>query len=334
MTPTRVVRVVVAALAAALVLAGCGARVEQAPPPAGGPVTVTNCGVEVTYPAPPQRVVTNDINMAEMMFALGLGNRMAGYVLDDGQNGGVASSPWRAEFERLPRLSDELTVEVARAADADLVFAGWNYGFNEAQGVTPETMATVGIPSYLLTESCRNGLGRARGIMPPLDALYTDLTNLGAIFGVPDRAAALVAQYRRTVDEAAAMVPPGPRPRVFLYDGGIDQPFTSGRHAGPQDVITRAGGENIFGDLDDSWTTVGWEPVTQRDPEVVLINDYGGGEPVTVAEKETLLRTFGPTATTTAVREERFFVLPYAALVSGPRNPQAIADFAAYLRSR
>jgi iron complex transport system substrate-binding protein len=195
-------------------------------------------------------------------------------------------------------------------------------------------MAAVGIPSYLLTESCRNGPGRARGIMPPLDALYTDMANLGAIFGVPDRAAALVAQYRRTVDEAAAMVPPGPRPRVFLYDGGIDQPFTSGRHAGPQDVITRAGGENIFGDLDDSWTTVGWEPVTQRDPEVVLINDYGGGEPVTVAEKETLLRSFGPTATTTAVREERFFVLPYAALVSGPRNPQAIADFAAYLRSR
>lgn len=320
-----------AALSLALTITACGARVEQAPAPVGGPVTVTNCGTPTTYPAPPRRVVTNDINMAEMMFALGLGDRMAGYVVGQSQNGGIASSPWRAEFERLPRLSDQLSVEVARAANADLVFAGWSYGYSEARGVTPESMAATGIPSYLLTESCRNGQGRARGIMAPLDALYTDLTNLGEIFGVQDRAAALVAGYRATVDRATASIPPGPRPRVFLYDGGIDKPLTSGRNAGPQDVITRAGGENIFGDLDDSWTTVGWEPVTQRDPQVVLINDYGGGEPETVAEKETLLRTFGPTATTSAVRDGRFFVLPYAALVSGPRNPQAIADFATYL---
>lgn len=315
-----------------LVLAACGAQVEQAPPPAGGPVAVTNCDRAVSYPAPPRRVVTNDINTAEMMFALGLGDRMAGYVLSEGQNGGVAGSPWRADFERLPRLSDELSVEVARAANADLVFAGWNYGFSEARGTTPDTLAAVGIPSYLLTESCRNGRGSARGIMPPLDALYADVANLGTIFGVPDRAAALVAEYRRTVDAATASVPPGPRPRVFLYDSGIDQPFTSGRGGGPQDVITRAGGENVFADLDDSWTTVGWEPVTRRDPQVFLINDYGGGEPVSAAEKETLLRTFGPTASTTAAREGRFFVLPYAALVSGPRNPQAIADLAAFLQ--
>jgi len=326
-------RKILATLVAALMVSGCGATVatETASPSDGFPVTVTNCGQPLTVKQAPSKVVTNDIGITEIMFALGLGDRMAGYVVDAGQNCGIASSPWKAEFDRVPRLAEKINKEVVQGAGSDFVFAGWNYGFTESNGFTPEVLTQLGITAYQLTEACRNGVGKQRGIMPPLDALYTDLRNIGRLFGVSDRAEKLVKEYTELVDGVAAAIPAGkPRPKVFLYDDGKDQPFTSGRNAGPNEIIAKAGGDNIFADLDDSWTTVSWEPVVQRNPDVILINDYGG-EVGSVADKEKFLQSFPALADVTAIKQARFFALPYAALVEGPRNPAAVRSLADFL---
>ncbi|MFT7840019.1 ABC transporter substrate-binding protein [Saccharothrix sp. BKS2] len=317
------------ALAAVLSTTACGARVV-AEPPGTGTTTVTNCGREVEY-ATPSRVVTNDTGITELMFALGLADRMAGYTISSSaKTGDVASSPWRADFERVPHLGEKITKELVQGVGADLVFAGWNYGFSESTGLTPDSLGQLGIATYQLTEACRNGVAKQRGIMPPLEALYTDLGNLGRIFGVEDRAERLITGYREQVAEAQRLVT-GKRPRVFLYDSGLDQPFTSGRNAAPQDIIEKAGGENVFGDLDDSWTTVGWEAVVARAPEVVLINDYADGDASTPEQKRAFLESYEPLEDVPAIRDKRFFVLPYAALVESPRNPAAVEAFARFL---
>ncbi|GGP47128.1 ABC transporter substrate-binding protein [Saccharothrix coeruleofusca] len=317
-----------AALGLVLLTTACGATVAQEQ--GGVTTTVTNCGQEVSYRTP-TRVVTNDTGITELMFALGLADRVVGYVVGPGQHRDVETSPWKADFDRVPKLAERISKEVVQGAGADLVFAGWNYGFSESTGLTPDSLRDLGVATYQLTEACRNGVGKQRGIMPPLEALYTDLRNLGRIFGVSDRAERLVAEYQAQVARAAELMAGRPRPRVFLYDSGLDQPFTSGRNAAPQDIIGHAGGDNIFGDLDDSWTTVGWEAVVARDPEVVLINDYADGDADTPQQKEAFLRSYPPLAGVTAVREGRFFALPYAALVEGPRNPAAIEALARYL---
>ncbi|GAA1273692.1 ABC transporter substrate-binding protein [Saccharothrix xinjiangensis] len=317
------------ALTAALLATACGARIDEGAR-AAGTATVTNCGREVEY-ARPSRVVTNDTGITELMFALGLADRMAGYtVSSSAKTGDVASSPWRADFGRVPHLGEKVTKELVQGANADLVFAGWNYGFSESTGFTPDALAELGIATYQLTEACRNGVGEQRGIMPPLEALYTDLRNLGRIFGVEDRAERLVTGYQEQVAAAQRLVK-GERPRVFLYDSGLDQPFTSGRNAAPQDVIGKAGGDNIFGDLDDSWTTVGWEAVVDRAPEVILINDYADGDATTPEQKRAFLESYEPLKDVPAIKDKRFFVLPYAALVESPRNPAAIEAFARFL---
>ncbi|HEX7307484.1 ABC transporter substrate-binding protein, partial [Lentzea sp.] len=238
---------------------------------------------------------------------------------------------WKADFDSSKHLADKISKEVVQGAGADLVFAGWNYGFSESTGFTPDALQQLGIGTYQLTEACRNGVGKQRGIMPALDALYTDLRNLGAIFRVSDRAEALVREYQQRVEAAGKLMAGKPRPKVFLYDSGQDQPFTSGRNAAPQDVISKAGGDNVFGDLNDSWTTVNWEAVVQRAPEVVLIVDYADGEANTPAQKQAFLEGFAPLANTPAVVGKRFFSLPYAALVEGPRNPASVEAFARFL---
>ncbi|MZF53963.1 ABC transporter substrate-binding protein [Streptomyces sp. SID5594] len=325
-------------LVAALALTGCGADVtpqsdgkdDSAKADRHYPVTVENCGEKKSYDKAPQRVVTNDVGITEIMFALGLEDRMAGYVMPD-DKGDMTSVPWKDGYKKTTWLSkDRINKELVLGARADLVFAGWNYGFNEGEGFTPAELKRVGVDSYLLSESCRNGQGKARGVMPPLEALYTDLGNLGKIFDVEDRADTLIASFRKQVADAQAQAPKGnDRPRVFLYDDGKDKPLTSGAYAGPHDIITKAGGDHIMKDLKDSWTTVGWETVVDRDPEVIVINNYGH---TSAEQKRTFLKTYKPLANVSAIKNDRIVVLDYVDLVESPRNPAAISSLAADLR--
>ncbi|MEV7796706.1 ABC transporter substrate-binding protein [Streptomyces sp. NPDC087512] len=327
-----------AALVLALVLAcaltGCGAEVPSRPgtrdaagaPGGHYPVTVENCGEEKTFERAPRRVVTNDVGITEIMFALGLEDHMAGYVMPD-DKGDLTTVPWKDGYQEAAWLSKgRINKELVLDARADLVFAGWNYGFDEGEGFTPAALRRVGVDSYVLSESCRNGRGAARGVMAPLDALYTDLRNLGEVFDVEDRAEALVASFRRQVADARARAPKGAdRPRVFLYDSGQDKPFTAGAYAGPHDIITKAGGDHVMKDLKDSWAPVGWETVVARDPEVIVINDYGD---TTAEQKRAFLKSYEPLANVSAVKNDRFVVLDYADLVESPRNPAAVATLA------
>ncbi|MGF0173432.1 ABC transporter substrate-binding protein [Streptomyces sp. Marseille-Q5077] len=322
-------------LAAALCLAaaatGCGANVESSTDAKSTAVTLTNCGRKVTFDKVPERVVTNDVGITELMFALGLEDRMAGFAMPD-DKGDLSSVPWKDGYDKVKWLSkDQLTKENVVDARADLVFAGWNYGFREDGGFTPDALKKLGIPSYVLTESCHNGRTEtARGIMPPLEALYADLTNLGKLFGVEKRAATLIADFKKQIADVRAKAPEAAdRPKVFLYDSGQDQPFTSGRYAAPEQIISEAGGVNVMHDLEDSWTTVGWETVVERDPDVIVICDYGN---VSAEQKKKFLLSYAPLRNVSAVKHKRIFVLDYVDLVESPRNPSAIDRLGTYLR--
>ncbi|MCA0158589.1 ABC transporter substrate-binding protein [Tsukamurella sp. M9C] len=323
-------------LLAGVLLTGCGATVEEAAPSAssGRPATVTNCGAPLTVPGPPSRVVVNDTGTAEILFALGLTDRIVGYTTYDGKHVDYNTSPWKADFDRAPSLGTAFTRETIQAARPDFVFAGWNYGFKETTGVTPDWIREIGAVPYQLTEACRQAGSTKRGIMPPLDALFADLTNLGTLFGVPERAEKLVAEYRARIDEVRTSAPAGKKARVFLFDSASPDPFTSGRTGTPQAIIENAGGENVFADLDDSWTTASWEAAAQRDPEVIAIVDYGVGPENTPDAKIAQLRSQPLMANTTAVREGNVVVIPYAGWVEGPRTPGSVETLGAYLRSK
>ena len=83
-------------------------------------------------------VTTTDTGITEIMFALGLADRLVGYTSYPGKERDVESSPWRAEFESTPELGLAFTREIVQAAAPDFVFAGWNYGMKVGGEVTPE----------------------------------------------------------------------------------------------------------------------------------------------------------------------------------------------------
>lgn len=323
------------AMTAGVFLTACGAEMASPQTVADQrPVTVTNCGQPLTVSHVPTRVLTNDTAITEMMFALGLQDALVGYTSYPGREADYSTSPWQSDFHRTPFLGEAFTREVVQAARPDFVFAGWDYGFSESTGVTPDWVRDIGAVPYQLTEACRQPGVTRRGVMEPLDALYTDLTNLADVFGVRDKADELVKTYRAEVAAAKATTPPGQQPaRVFVFDSATPEPFTTGRSAAPSQIIREAGGTNIFDDLDDSWTTASWETAAQRNPHAILIVDYGAGPENSAAAKIEHLRRQPLMASTTAIKDNNIIALPYAALVEGPRNPHTVVTVAEFLRS-
>lgn len=296
--------------------------VALAAPAVAFPVTVQSCDRKITFDAPPERAASNDVNLTEMMLVLGLTDHMVGYTGISGWN--KLDEEMRAGVAQLPELSERYpSREVLAGADLDFWFAGWNYGMRIGGEVTPETLEPLGIPVYELTESCIHIMPRDR---IAIEDMFTDIRNLATIFGVPERAEALIAGWQAELAEIAATIPDGDPLRVFVYDSGEDTPFTAGRYAMPTAMIEAAGGRNIMDDVESSWTRVAWEPVVERHPEVIVIVNYGD---VTAEQKIDFMRSNPAFSDMDAVVNNRFVVLEYVEATPGPRNIRAIRQLAA-----
>ena len=290
-------------------------------------VTVESCGRQIEFEQPPQRAVSNDSNMTEMMLALELEASMVGYT---GVSGLRKMGEFTERVANLPELSrDYPTKEVLVAADADFYFAGWNYGLKVGGEVTPEALEPFGITVYELTESCIHVGPKSKASM---EDLYADLLNLGTIFDIRARAETLVASYREELAAFKAGLSELKSPvRVFIYDSGIDAPFTAGKYAMPTALIEYAGGKNVFDDLEKSWATVNWEALVERAPDFIVIVDYGE---VTAEQKIEFMRDNSALEDIPAVKNNRFFVLGYAEATPGPRNIEAAKRLATAFRER
>ena len=292
---------------------------------AASKVSVDSCNRTVTFDSPPQRAISNDVNLTEMMLVLGLSDKMVGYTGISGWK--TLDEEMRLGVKQLPELSPKYpTKEVLVGADADFFFAGWNYGMKVGGEVTPETLKPFGINVYELTESCIHIMTKKKVSM---DDMYNDLLNLGLIFQIENRAKKLVDAYRSDLKKFTQKLESIPTKKVFVYDSGEDTPFTAGRYAMPTALIEAAGGINIMDDFQKSWGTVTWEEVIDRNPEVVVIVNYGK---VTAEQKRKFMMSNPAFANIDAVKNDRFVTLEYVEATPGPRNIKAIKKLAKAFR--
>ena len=284
---------------------------------AKGKTTVESCNRIVTFEEPPKKAISNDVNLTEMMLVLGLAERMVGYTGISGWK--TLDEEMRAGVKELPELSQKYpSKEVLVGADADFFFAGWNYGMKVGGEVTPETLEPFGIKVYELTESCIHIMNKSKANM---EDMYNDLLNLGRIFSVEDKANNLINKYRMEIQELTQNINTDDPLRVFVYDSGEDTPFTAGFYAMPTALIEASGGINIMNDFKKSWGTVTWEEVIDRNPEVIVIVNYGN---VTAEQKKEFMMSNPAFAGIDAVKNNRFVTLEYVEATPGPRNIKAI----------
>lgn len=316
----------VAAVVPALLLTACAGSAGTPDPAAttaapGFPVTVTTCGVQTTLEAPPERVVTIKSSATEMVLALGAGDRLVGTAYADGPvpddlAGAAADLPVLAA----QNPSSEAVLELA----PDLVYAGWESNLS-ADGAGERAMyEELGISTYVSPSACK---GEHQPERLTFEDVFAEITQMGAVLGEPEAAEALVADQRAAL-EAVAPVEGGLT--ALWYSSGTDAPYVGAGIGAPQMIMAAAGLTNVAADVADTWTTLSWEAVAERNPDVVVLVDAAWN---TAESKRERLAANPVTAVLPAVREERYVVVPFPATEAGVRNVPAVADLVRQLQT-
>jgi len=164
-----------------------------------------------------------------------------------------------------------------------------------------------------------------------MDLLYTDILRLGTIFDRQQQAEVLVNQWQQELAVIAKKVAGYPKQKVFLYDSGIDKPFTSGRFAMPQALIDNAGGINVAADNQFSWSVTSWESVAVKNPDLIILVDYGTDGAMGAGQLQEVLAQHPLMSRTNALKNQKFLLLKYSEITPGPKNIEAIRKIAASL---
>ena len=308
-------------LVPAVLLAGCaGAAGSPAPSPDAAAVTLDNCGFEVGFDAAPERVLTVKSTATEMLLALGVGDRIVGTAFQDGplpEGLAAAGADLVSVSDRLPSAEAVLELE------PDLVYAGWESTFTPDAAGDRGELTSLGVASYVSPAACK-----APGYQPAKLAwedVSAEITEVGEIFGVPEAAEVLVAEQEETL----AGIDPDDRALTALWwSSGTDTPYVGAGIGSPQLILDTIGLVNIAADVDDTWTSYSWEAVAEVDPDVLVLVDASWNSADT---KKARLASDPLTANLTAVRNERYLVIPFAAGEAGVRSAGAAADLAAQL---
>lgn len=310
-------------LGSALLVSGCAATPatsadasDSAASTAGYPLTLSNCGVELTVPSPPERVVTIKSSTTELMLALGLGDRIVGSAFLDGP---LPESLAEAGAD-LNLISDFVPgQEATLGLTPDFVYGGWESNFT-ADGVGERAGLTeLGVGTYVSPAACKGDF------MPdPLtfETVFAEITEAGAIFGAPTAAAELVSSLEAELGALQPVDSPVDTTALW-YSSGTTTPYVGAGIGSPAMIMQAAGLTNIFQNVHDTWSSVGWESIIEANPDVIVLVDATWN---TAEDKIANLETNAATQNLDAVLNDRYIVLPFASTEAGIRNVEAAAS--------
>jgi iron complex transport system substrate-binding protein len=98
---------------------------------------------------------------------------------------------------------------------------------------------------------------------------------VGTITDMSSRAQQVVCELQARVDAVTDAVAGAPRPRVF-FELSPDL-YTAGPGSFVDDLISRAGGDNVAAGAAELWPQLSAEAVVSADPEVILLADHEAG---------------------------------------------------------
>ncbi len=203
--------------------------------------------------ATPQRVVSLAPSVTEVLFRLGAGERVVGVTR-------YCDHPPEAKLR--PKIGGfaDPNLEAILALRPDLVVAPEN----PASGPVLARLASLGV--------------RTLAVKPDdLAGVEATVRAVGGAVGRAQAAEALVAELHASLAAAAARVRPGAKPRVLFVYG--HRPLVA---AGPgsfgDDMLRRAGAENVVGAARVAYPKLTIEDVLRLRPEVVLDASMGEGE--------------------------------------------------------
>jgi len=266
------------------------------------------CVLCVSAVNPPARIVSTAPSITEMLYALGLGDRVVGVTTFCHYPPEAASKPKIGNYLR-PDL------ETILALRPDLVVM-------ERTGVRQAER----LPALKL-----NVLEVDDGAIP---GIYESIQRIGAAAGVPDRAAALCAEIRGGLEQIRGRLSQLPRRRILFVvghtPGRLEDLIAAGRGSYLDQVMELAGAANIFRDAVATYPKVSIEQVLARTPEVIVdMGEMAQTTGVTEQQKRAVVALWNRYPALAAVKQRRVFaVASDIFVVPGPRVVEAARAFA------
>jgi iron complex transport system substrate-binding protein len=279
------------------------------------PLELANCGHTVRFDKPPQKIVSIGQGMTEILFSLGLGDKVAGTA--------VWVGPVLKEFEvenrRIKRLADnDPSFESVVGEAPDLVTAEfeWHVGSQGSVGKR-EQFETLGINTYVSPADCvakvnTDGGDGVRKQLFTMDLIYQEIRELSQIFDIKDRGDALIADLKKRESAAVASIGGaklGDIPVVFWFSSKevAGDAFIAGKNGAPAYILKTLGARNVV-TTEEEWPLVGWETIASANPSVIVIatmdrRRYAADDP---AVKIDFLEKDPVTSQLDAVRNKRF----------------------------
>ncbi|MGB8648509.1 MAG: cobalamin-binding protein [Anaerolineae bacterium] len=222
-------------------------------------LTLTDvAGRKVTLNGVPQRIISLAPNNTEILFALGAGPNVVG--VDD-------FSDYPAETKALPKIGG----------------SDGKYNFEQIVALKPDVVLASGITSPDAVKKLEDlkltvvvlGIEKTT-----FDSILADITLAGQVTGRVDQAKQLTDSMTQRVNAIKTKVATAKtKPRVYWELDATDptKPYTVGPGAFTNDIITMAGGANIFAGAGSSFPQVSVEQIIAANPEVIILPDAAYG---------------------------------------------------------
>ncbi|MFJ3673128.1 ABC transporter substrate-binding protein [Streptomyces sp. NPDC090106] len=299
-------------------------------------VTLKNCGETVRVETPPKRAVSLNQGTTEIMLSLGLADRIVGTA--------TWTDPVLKNLEKanakVPRLADNApSYEKVLAAEPDFVAASFVSTLGKGGVATREQFGKLGVPTYVSPSDCagKDNTGDGDGSRrTPLgiDAVYGEIRDLAAVFGVEERGEKLVATLKQRMKKATSGLDASDV-SVLYWFANAESPYMAGCCGAPGIITRSLGAKNVFDDSHEEWPQINWETVADRDPDVLVIGDLTRKSQTaeSAARKIGFLESDPVTRNMTAVREKRYVLLSGQAMNPSIRTVDGVETVAAGLRA-
>ncbi|WP_245956995.1 ABC transporter substrate-binding protein [Aestuariispira insulae] len=312
-------------------------------PVAAETVSLNNCGRDIHFDAAPEKVVSIGQAATEILYALDLGDKVAG------------TSVWftdilpefKAVNDRVERMADnDPSFEAVVAKRPQLVASQyeWYVGPKGTVGTRPQ-FHELGIQTYILPTDCvgkdnATGGDGTRNAAFHTGLIHQGIQELAQIFGIEEKGERLVADLQQREAAALAKVETlnlRGLSAVFWFSSPakIDaDPYVAGGKGAPAYIMDRLNIRNVV-DTDEEWPTVGWESIARANPSVIVIarmerrrfpaDDY--------RKKLEFLKSDPVTSQMDAVKHDRIIIMDAHAMDPTIRTIGAIETLAEKLRS-
>jgi iron complex transport system substrate-binding protein len=259
----------------------------------------------------PQRIVSTAPSITELLYALGLGDRVVGVTR-------FCRYPPEARLK--PKIGDYTSpnLEAIAALKPDLVIVQTN-------------------PVHLADRLGKLKLRVLEIDQENIAAIHKSIHEVGAATSTGHIAAQLSDSIRDGLAKIHTRASGFPRVRMMFVIGRspnrLDGLVVAGRASYLNEVIEVAGGENVFRDAVAGYPGVSLEEVMARNPEVIVdMGDMSDTVGVTEEHKRNVIALWNRIPNLAAVKQHRVFaVASDIFVVPGPRVIEAAKEFAEML---